>query len=151
VLARLRELVGERRIDEARALAEATLAGGARHPDILFTLGALQAEQGDFPSALRNVREALAADASWTRRLLLANILRDAGDPRGAEVEARTLVDAEPNRVTVRNTLGLGLHDQGRDDEAVATFRAASALDPRYVAGYANAASSLQALGRVSE
>jgi tetratricopeptide (TPR) repeat protein len=79
-------------------------------------------------------------------------IARD--DPeRVAQTEAvcRQLVEARPNLPEAHNGLGVALQRQNRLDEALASYRKASALQPGYVQSSVNESLILLLLGRYEE
>jgi len=152
-LAILRNLIAQRQFAEAIKTAHALVVQQPGNAEALFLLGVAQAELRDFPSANRSITEALARspEASWTWRLVLANVLRDAGDLPAAEHAARRLAEREPRRAQVHNALGLALQAQRRTGEAVAAFRQSTTVEPRYANGYLNAASALQEAERPAD
>jgi protein O-GlcNAc transferase len=142
-------LIAARRLEEAESLAERLAVDHPDDREARFVLAVVQAERGNFSDALANIKHALRGEENppWTRLLALTNLLRDSGDANGAETVARQLLQREPTRVQAMNALGLALHDQQRFSDAVALFRQAVTLQPRYVAAHLNLALSLEAHG----
>jgi predicted O-linked N-acetylglucosamine transferase (SPINDLY family) len=151
--AALRELVARRDLDAAMSMAGKLLATSPGDREALFLLGVVHAEQRRFAEALSRISAALANDpgAPWTKRLVLVNVLRDAGDADSAEREARRIVADGHVQPPVLNALGLILVEGGRPEEAVTFFRDARTLDPTYLPACLNEASVLQQQGRLSE
>jgi predicted O-linked N-acetylglucosamine transferase (SPINDLY family) len=149
----LRQLLARRELDAALAMARQLLLAAPGDRDVLFLLGVAQAERGQAAEAVASLRAALANDAHapWTMRLVLVNALKDAGDPSGAEHEARRILADGPAQPPVLNALGLTLLEGGRTDEAFVAFRDARALNPAYLPACLNEASVLQQRGSPSD
>jgi Tfp pilus assembly protein PilF len=60
-------------------------------------------------------------------------------------------VQAGPEEAVQRNNLGASLLEQGKADEAIAEFRKAVALDPKYTAAQLNLAYAYDSQGRIDE
>jgi len=74
-----------------------------------------------------------------------------AGKLDEAEKAFRGVLAKDPSSAPVHNNLGIVLQERRRHEQAIAEFREASRLDPRYVAPRILAGASLLALGQVSE
>ncbi|HUD71311.1 MAG TPA: tetratricopeptide repeat protein, partial [Dongiaceae bacterium] len=66
------------------------------------------------------------------REIALAHYLGIVGDAAGAESFLRGAIATIPGSAPLRHDLGLALERQGRRDEALAAYRAAAAIDPRF-------------------
>ncbi len=60
-------------------------------------------------------------------------------------------LDCAADNNIARNNLGVFLHDQGRDDEAIVQYRRALEIAPRYVDAYNNLGIALRACGSLDE
>jgi tetratricopeptide (TPR) repeat protein len=74
-----------------------------------------------------------------------------AGKLDEAEKAFRSVLAEDPTSAYVHNNLGIVLQERREHEQAVAEFRAAARLDPRYVAPRILLGASLLALGQVSE
>ncbi len=74
-----------------------------------------------------------------------------AGKLDEAEKAFRSVLARDPTSAYVHNNLGIVLQERREHEQAVAEFREAARLDPRYVAPRILLGASLLALGRVSE
>ena len=74
-----------------------------------------------------------------------------AGKLEEAEKAFRGVLAKDPSSAPVHNNLGIVLQERQQHEQAVAEFREAARLDPRYVAPRILLGASLLALGRVSE
>jgi len=66
-------------------------------------------------------------------------------------VVATAAGQADPNEAVQRNNLGASLLEQGKVDEAIAEFRKAVALDPKYTAAQLNLAYAYDGQGQIDE
>jgi predicted O-linked N-acetylglucosamine transferase (SPINDLY family) len=149
----VQQLIKLRRFPEAASAASGLVGLQPDNADALLLLGVAQAELRMFAEAELSIRRAISARSSapWTWSLLLANVLRDAGEPRKAGIEAEALLAREPQRAQIHNALGLALQDQELHADALSSFRTAYALDPQYAPAYLNAANTLQQTGQLAD
>jgi predicted CxxxxCH...CXXCH cytochrome family protein len=124
----------------------------ADRPEARMNLGNLYADAGDFATAERQFRAALALDPAfvpaWSN---LADLQRAAGDEAGAEATLRAGLEAVAEPAGLEHALGLLLVRAGRREEALGWLEkaaASGAADPRL--GYVYAV-ALQDLGRPDE
>ncbi len=97
-LAQARECMRARDLDGAALLLESLLS---RHDvaEAALMLGALRAEQSDFPRALAQLEKAFRLQPSQPpgARLLYANVLLDSGQDQQAEAQVRSALAQSPN------------------------------------------------------
>ena len=141
--------------DEFRAAeraAQAALASNPRDAEALFLLGSTWLFEGRHHDALAPLAEAQRLDAA--RRgtgYRLGHCYLALGDLARAEQALRAEVAAHPDYANAHNTLGVALVNQGRHEEALASFLAALRIDGRHVEANNNAANALSTLGRAEE
>lgn len=155
-LANARTLMRERRVPEAVALLRSLCAAEPGHAGPAFLLGVALAEQREFTAARTSLERSFALDPRQPapNRLVLANVLYDAGDAKGAELHARQALQMSPAWPPAMNALGLALRSQGRNDEAIAAFRATLQAEPGHAHAHRHLARLLHqraALGEAIE
>ena len=155
-LAHARSLMRERRMPEAVTLLRSLAAANPQQADPAFLLGVALAEQRDFTAARASLERAFALDPRQPapNRLVLANVMYDAGDAVAAEAQARQALQVSPAWPPAMNTLGLALRSQGRNDEAIAAFRATLQAEPGHAHAHRHLARLLHqraALGEAVE
>ncbi|HEV8335440.1 MAG TPA: tetratricopeptide repeat protein [Candidatus Polarisedimenticolia bacterium] len=107
--------------------------------------------QGDLKTARGLLEEALrSTDEFPEAEVLLANIEREEGDPRGAERRLRRLLEREPSAL-VHRSLGLLAYEQGKRAEAAEEYRKAIAIEPDDPEGYNNLGVLLKEDGKPEE
>ncbi len=91
---------------------------------------------GAGPEARRNLLRQQLAQRPFAgppiREIAIAHYLGIVGDAAGAESFLRGAIAAIPGSAPLRHDLGLALERQGRRDEALAAYRDAAAIDPRF-------------------
>jgi tetratricopeptide (TPR) repeat protein len=120
--------------DAIDQLRSATLA----QPDLFdafLVLAQVQVTSGDFADAEKNYRSALRLFPKSPAGLLgLGVLLNKMNRPAEGEVILRTAAEniaaPEHQQATVAHNLGVSLEMQGRNEEAIASWRRALALDP---------------------
>ena len=155
-LAQARALMRERRMPEALTLLRSLVAAHPQQATPAFLLGVALAEQRDFTAARTTLERAFVLDSRQPapNRLVFANVLHDAGDPAGAEAQARQALQMSPAWPPALNALGLALRAQGRTDEAIAAFRATLQAQPGHAPAHRHLARLLHqraALGEAIE
>src|SRR5262249_30551367 len=132
------------RLDEAAAHFRRSLELDPKaeiHSDLGFTLARL----GKSDEARAEYEQALALDpACPSAHLNLAVSLAQAGQFPAAEAHYRQALAGRPT-AEAHNGLGYVLEQQGREEEAVAEFRKAIDLDPKFTPAYNNLAEALAA------
>jgi tetratricopeptide (TPR) repeat protein len=137
-------------LDEAAAHFQASLAIEPK-AEIYSDLGFTMAQLGKPAEALADYEKALALDPHCaSAHLNLAVTSVRAGDLTHAESHYREALRGRPTAET-HNGLGYVLLQQGRDDAAIAEFRAAIDTDPRFTPAYNNLGSALEGQGKLEE
>ncbi|MDZ4178085.1 MAG: tetratricopeptide repeat protein [Coriobacteriia bacterium] len=98
ILGKVSEASGD--LAQARQSYERSLDVDPRQPTVLHDLAVLKHAEGEVDEAIRMLRDALAIDPSLHgSRLLLADILSEAGRAREASREYQALIDAAPQGI----------------------------------------------------
>ncbi|HWP67263.1 MAG TPA: tetratricopeptide repeat protein [Candidatus Limnocylindria bacterium] len=138
------------RLEEAAEHYRASLAVEPK-AEIYSDLGFIMARLGRSNEALAAYRKALALDpACASAHFNLAVAMLQAGDLAAAETHYRKALPGRPAAET-HNGLGFVLGRQGRTEEAIAEFRKAIEIDPRYTPAYNNLAEALAREGKLAE
>ncbi|HEY4076179.1 MAG TPA: tetratricopeptide repeat protein [Rhizomicrobium sp.] len=123
--------------------------------DAFFELGTLLHQQRQLDEAAKTLRQLLRVmPAHAPAKLALGAVLLDAGYPEEAETPLqRGVREAQDPRLKARlhGQLGLALRRQRKDDEALAQYDSALALDPNMPELALHRAESLQNLQRHDE
>jgi len=138
------------RLEEAAGHFERSLAVEPK-AEIYSDLGFIKAQLGKPQEAFADYRKALALDpgcASAHFNLAVASL--QAGELGDAETHYRKALPGRPTAET-HNGLGFVLEKQGRAEEAVAEFRRAIELDPRFTPAYNNLAGALAKQGKLAD
>jgi len=107
--------------------------------------------RGDLKTARSLLEEALRSTDDFPEaEVLLANIEREEGDPRGAERRLRRLLEREPSAL-IHRSLGILDYEQGRQSEAAEEYRKAIAIEPDDPEGYNNLGVLLKEEGKPEE
>jgi Flp pilus assembly protein TadD len=137
-------------LEEAASHFEASLAIEPK-AEIYSDLGFAMARLGKPQEALADYQKALELDPSCaSAHLNLAVMLVQAGKFREAESHYRQALPGRPTAET-HNGLGYVLARQDRTDEAIAEFRTAIDLDPRFAPAYNNLTDALAMQGKLEE
>jgi len=119
--------------------------------EIYSDLGFIEARLGNPDAALADYRKALALDPSCaSAHFNLAVAMVQAGDLEEAESHYRQALPGRPTAET-HNGLGYVLSRQDKTDEAIAEFRKAVEVDPKYTPAYNNLAEALVRQGKLQE
>lgn len=135
--------------------------GAARHfqasldiepaAEIYSDLGFAKARLGRSEEALADYRKALALDPDCaSAHINLAVLSVQSGDFAAAESHYRKALAGRPTAQTY-NGLGYALAQQGRSGEAIAEYRRAIDVDPRFTPAYNNLAEALTGEGKLAE
>jgi tetratricopeptide (TPR) repeat protein len=125
-----RELMAEKRWEEAREKLEAYLAREPGNATALFEEGWLAEQRSDPEAAAGLYRRALAADPAQAGAALnLARLLQ--ADPKEAEAVLRTSLEKLPDVPRLLDGLAAALLAQKREDEATAAARRVLERHPR--------------------
>jgi len=137
-------------LEEAAGHFRASLAIEPK-AEIYSDLGFTMAQLGKSEEALADYQKALELDPNCaSAHFNLAVSFARAGDLAEAESHYR---QALPGRATAETHNGLGyvLAHQGRADEAIAEFRTAIDIDPKFTPAYNNLAAALEQQGKLEE
>jgi predicted O-linked N-acetylglucosamine transferase (SPINDLY family) len=136
----------------AERAAQGALARNPRDAEALFLLGSTWLFEGRHQDALAPLDEAQRLEpARRGTGYRLGHCHLALGDLVKAEQALRAEVAAHPDYTNAHNTLGVALVNQGRHEEALASFLAALRIDDRHVEANNNAANALSTLGRAEE
>jgi tetratricopeptide (TPR) repeat protein len=119
--------------------------------EIYSDLGFIKARLGKSQEAIADYRKALELDPSCaSAHFNLAVASLQAGELGEAESHYRKALPGRPAAET-HNGLGYVLARQGRADEAIAEFRKAVELNPKFTPAYNNLAEALAKQGKLDE
>jgi len=119
--------------------------------EIYSDLGFIMAQLGKSEEALADYQKALELDPKCaSAHFNLAVTFVQAGEFREAESHYRKALPGKPAAET-HNGLGYVLARQGRTDEAVAEFRTAIDVNPKFTPAYNNLAEALVKQGKLDE
>ena len=120
------ELVGQGKVDEARALFREALALDPESPPALRDVALLEIDAGDFPAAAGHLERALAAAPNDVQILKLLFVVRNSqGDAAAMEQVLDRLIAVQPSDPEPYAALGRLLEQQGHPQEAASRFRQA--------------------------
>lgn len=150
-LGAIQKAIGEKRYDDAIALAEANVAAGPNAHDAWNALGVSLRAAGRPIEALGCYRRALdlrAGDLAATSNL--ANALKDLQRYREAIALHQRVVAKQPTTAAWTN-LGVAFHDGGYLADALFAFDQAVRVDPENASAHFDRAQILLRLGRYAE
>jgi tetratricopeptide (TPR) repeat protein len=136
--------------ERAEPYIDRAIGAGPRHGSILAEAAAIALSRGDLSTARATLDEALEApwaddyDGLNRARGLMALIMLDCRDPRGALYQATILAAERPEWAASHVINGLALERLGRASDAAEAYTRAAGLDP----GNVNALAGLRRLGR---
>jgi Flp pilus assembly protein TadD len=137
-------------LEEAASHFKASLAIEPK-AEIYSDLGFTMAQLGQSQEALVDYRKALELDPNCaSAHFNLAVTFVRAGDFAEAEAHYRQALPGRPTAETL-NGLGYVLARQGQAEEAIAEFRKAIDVDPKFTPAYNNLAEALVQQGRLEE
>jgi eukaryotic-like serine/threonine-protein kinase len=132
--------------------ADAALAMNHDLADAHNARGFFMQQTGDQPSAMREMKMALALDPGNTQTLIWqAQFYTDLNQWQAAEAGFRRALQLRPNYWLAHNELGALLQFQGRYTEALREFRAANLVNPRNALALLNMGCLYLLLGRPGE
>ncbi len=138
------------RFDEAASHFRKSIAAEPK-AEIYSDLGFVLDRQGKGEEAVENYHKALALDPQCaSAHFNLAVSLLNRSKYAKAAVHYQAALDVKPTAET-HNGLGFVLSRQGKLDEAIAQFRDAIRMNPKYTAAYNNMAGSLLKQGKLDE
>ena len=125
-----RQLHREGRLDEAAAVYQKILDEDPKNAEALQLLGVVALQNGDFPRAIRLIRDAMAMAGETPDYLNnLGQALYGSGDLAGALDSYRRALKRNPRHPDVLNNLGITLYDLDRLEEAREAYETALAQD----------------------
>ena len=122
-------------------------------PELPTVLGHVALARGDYPEAIRLLRQALALEPRYpAAHFDLGTALYLEGDYAGAASEFEAVLAADPVTYSdAYNSLGLALHELGQFKRAAAQFETLLAAHPDHVDAHNNLGVTLLALGRYAD
>ncbi|HYC34810.1 MAG TPA: tetratricopeptide repeat protein [Usitatibacter sp.] len=154
----------EQRLQEARQLHQRgelasairaygeVLSANPALPEVWHLKGMAEHQSGDLGSAQASVARAIARGGERPGFLLLeGGILHDRGELAAAEERYAKVVAARPDWPVGHLELGRVHLEQGKPQQALQAFQAATRCDPRNVRAWNNLGIALQALERLDE
>jgi tetratricopeptide (TPR) repeat protein len=156
---------GEMDYLRAERLLREAVAGGAKYPDIYYTLGLIEHQRGNFRQAVEHFEQAVAANPDYTEALLSLSItLNDMGrydEARTAYGKAAEILSrhgAPPRENLFRGRIS-NLHKElgelylalGHHEEAITEYRKAIAVAPWYPDLRVRLVVALREAGRAAE
>ncbi len=109
-------------------------------------------DSGQFTEALKHIDKVVAVNSSDAKaRLLRGRIVLEMGRLESATAEFRAAYELNPSCDECLYYLGVVHQRWGRDDEALANYAAARAIEPTNIHYLLSEAETLLALGRVSD
>jgi len=137
-------------LEEAASHFKASLAIEPK-AEIYSDLGFIMAQLGNSQEALADYQKALDLDPNCaSAHFNLAVTFVRAGAFAEAETHYRQALPGRPTAET-HNGLGYVLAQQGREDEAIAEFRKAIEVDPKFTPAYNNLAGALEEQGKFED
>jgi tetratricopeptide (TPR) repeat protein len=139
-------------LDLARGNCEAALALDPTLIDGHLALVAIFVQTGNQQGALNEIARALSLDPSNARTLVLqAQICTRLNRWEDAEKTFHRVLKEHPNYWLAYNELGFGLHGQGKYQEAIQAYRAASLAAPRNSMALSNLGAEYLQIGKFAE
>jgi tetratricopeptide (TPR) repeat protein len=156
---------GEMDFLRAERLLREAIAGGAKYPDIYYTLGLIEHQRGNFRQAVEHFEQAIAANPDYTEALLSLSItLNDMGrydEARAAYGKAAEVLSrhgAAPRENLFRGKVA-NLHKElgelylalGNHEDAITEYRKAISVAPWYPDLRVRLVVALREAGRAAE
>src|SRR5690348_15574060 len=135
----------------AERTAREVLARSPCDPEALYLLGSTLLFEGRFAEARGPLESAAGRVERRGAGFRLGHCCLALGELAAAEQALRDEVRRHPNFADAHNTLGVALVSQAKNEEALAAFRAALALEPAHAEANSNAANLLFTLGRAEQ
>jgi len=128
------------------------LAVAPNHADAWHLLGVINAQIGNYRSAVECISHALAIKPDWAEaQANLGNAFREQGKLEEAAHAFGRALQLKPEYAEAHNNLGNALKGQGKLDEAIASYRRALELKPDYAEAHNNLGHALQDQGILDE
>lgn len=149
---RAKDLLGQGRLDEARALLAELCQNDQRDVEIWFMYSAANAHMGRFEEVITACRKAIEFEPDYLPALNnLASALAALGRHAEAAVEFAAVLRLAPDNPAVLNNYGHALALAGRAKEARAALENAVRLQPFYADAHYNLAILLEHLALPAE
>ena len=147
-----RQLHMEGRLGEAAAVYQKILSKDPGNAEALHLLGVVSLQNGDFPQAIRQIRDSIAMAGENPDYLNnLGQALYGAGDLSGALESYRRGLKGNPLHPDILNNIGLTLNDLDRLEEAQEAYEMALAQDGSWPDILHNYGVLLQARGNLEK
>jgi tetratricopeptide (TPR) repeat protein len=137
-------------LDEAETLYRQVLAIASGHADSRHLLGVIASQRGDYQSAVRQIGEALATDATVAAyHYNSANALSELGQTEAAVSAYRTALQLQPDYIEARYNLANALSQLRQFAQAEAEYRAVLATRPSHTKAHNNLGNVLRQQGQL--
>jgi serine/threonine protein kinase/tetratricopeptide (TPR) repeat protein len=121
-------------------------------PEVLLTLGLMQASTGQYDLALQSFQQVLTIDSLNDNAYRgMAMSYKYINLPDKAEMNYRKAIQIKPQYWGNHNTLGVFYYHQGRNEDAINQFKKVIELTPENIKGYTNLGGIYFQLGRWDE
>jgi len=149
---RAKELLGQGRIQDARALLFELCRADQRDAEIWLMYSAANAQLGRFEDVITACRKALEVAPDYLPALnTLASALAALGRHDEAAVEFATVLRHAPDNPAVLNNYGHALALMGRAEDARSALEKAIRIQPFYAEAHYNLAALLEGIGLPAE
>lgn len=150
--ARAKDLLGQGRTEDARALLSELCRADQRDAEIWLMYSTANAHLGRFEDVIAACRKALEVEPDYLPALnSLASALAALGRHDEAAVEFAAVLRLAPDNPAVLNNYGHALALMGRTDEARSALENAVRIQPFYAEAHYNLATLLDEIGRPAE
>jgi tetratricopeptide (TPR) repeat protein len=137
---------------DSESLFAHALAVTADNPNARVDYGVALEQQGRFPEALAEYREAVRLSSdNFQAQYNIGNLLDKMGRPEQARIELLKAVQLEPESAASRDALGAVLVELGRFDEAMSQFTEALRINPNHAGAHFDLGKALLKQGRDPE
>jgi tetratricopeptide (TPR) repeat protein len=137
---------------DSESLFAHALAVTADNPNARVDYGVALEQQGRFPEALAEYREAVRLSSdNLQAQYNIGNLLDKMGRPEQARPELLKAVQLDPESAASRDALGAVLVELGRFDEAMSQFTEALRINPNHAGAHFDLGKALLKQGRDAE
>jgi predicted O-linked N-acetylglucosamine transferase (SPINDLY family) len=137
---------------QAEFLYKLVLQADKKQFDALHMLGILEAQRGDFATALRRLQDALRVRPKSVDVMInLGRVQSELGDDANAAKTYQRALTIDPRSALAHSNLSIVLRQLGRNDEALEHADAALAIAPDYAEALNNRGSAMLELERSDE
>lgn len=139
-------------LSAAQACIETVLAAAPAHPDALHLAAIINAQLGQFTTAIPLFQRSLELNPHQPNcHSNLGFALRMAGRLDEARTSCERAIQLQPGLADAHNMLGVILRDLGRPEEALAACARAAQIRPDFAEAYNTLGVTLMDLGRLEE